>query len=170
MNKDLRVPGIVKILKSFEVVQECCHPDPGHTEGRFFSAVHWLATVIVRSSTNLRGTLSFLMTTGLLGKVDLEYLDSIEREDVEDVDFSKPLHPPVIEASLLPQIGFWLPQSSDKSVESRTCADALGRYNRIKTSFEQFFGEGSWWIDDLIQDSLMFMATSYYSREECGSK
>ena len=88
-------------------LQECCHPDPGRVEGRFDSPVHWamtpdwytlyresrskyregdpggpsLATVIVRSSTNLRRTLSFLMTTGLLGKVDLEYLDSIEREE-----------------------------------------------------------------------------------------
>ena len=100
------------------------------------------------------------MTTGLLGKVNLEYLDSIEREDVEDVDFSKPLHPPFTEASLLPQIGFWLPQSSDKSIESRTYGAVLGRYNRIKKSFEQLFGEGSWGIDDLIQNSLMFMATS----------
>ena len=114
--EDLRVPVIVNILKSFEIVQECCHPDPGHMEGRFFSAVYWLATLIVRSSTDLKGTMSFLMTTGLLGKVDKEYLDEIEREDV---DFSKPLHPPSMEASLLPQIGFWLPQGSDKSVESR---------------------------------------------------
>ncbi|KAK0511307.1 hypothetical protein JMJ35_005880 [Cladonia borealis] len=169
VKEDLRVPVIVKILESFEIVQECCHPDPGHMEGRFDSAVYWLATVIVRSSTNLRRTMSFLIMIGLLGKVDLEYLNSIELEEVEDVDFSEPLHPPIMEESLLPQTGFWLPQSSDKSVESRTWA-ALGRYNRIKTSFEQFFGEGSWGIDDLIQNSLMFLATSYYSREECGSK
>ena len=110
--------------------------------------------------------MSFLMTTGLLGKVNLEYLNSIEREDV---DISKPLHPPIMEASLLPQIGFWLPQSSDKSVESRTWA-TLERYNRIKTSFEQFFGEGSWGIDDLIQNSLTYIATSYHTREVCGTK
>ena len=51
VKEDLRVPVIKKILKSFEIVQECCHPDLGHMEGRFDSAVHWLATVIVRSST-----------------------------------------------------------------------------------------------------------------------
>ena len=152
LEENLRLPVIVNILKSFEIVQECCHPDPRHMEGRFSSAVYWLATLIVRSSTDLRGTMSFLMTTGLLGKVDREYLDEIEREDV---DFSRPLHRPMMEASLLPQIGFWLPQSTDKSVESRTRA-ALGRYNRVKTSFEQFFGEGAWGIDDLIQESLGF--------------
>ena len=156
VKEDLRVPVIVEMLKSFAIVQECCHPDPGHMEGRFFSAAYWLATVIVRSSTNLRRTMSFLITTGLLGKVDLEYLDSIEREDV---DFGKPLHPPMMEAPLLPQIGFWLPQSSDKSVESRTWA-TLGRYNRVKKCFEQFFGEGSWGFDDLIQNSLGFLARS----------
>ena len=106
VKEDLRVPVIVNILKSFEIVQECCHPDPGHMEGRFFSAVYWLATLIVRSSTDLRGTLSFLMTTGLLGKVNMEYLNSIEPEEVEDVDSGKPLHPPMMEAELLPQIGF----------------------------------------------------------------
>lgn len=54
-------------------------------------------------------------------------------------------------------------------MESRAWA-ALGRYNRIKTGFEQFFGEGEGGIDDLIENSLKFMAMSYYSREECGSK
>ena len=44
VTEDLKVPVIVKILEGFEIVQECCHPDPGHMEGRFFSAVHWLAT------------------------------------------------------------------------------------------------------------------------------
>ena len=53
-----------------------------------------MATVIVRSSTDLRGTLSFLMTSGLLGNVNMEYLNSIEPEEVEDVDFSEPLRPP----------------------------------------------------------------------------
>ncbi len=164
-NRDPRVSIIVKILKSFEKVRECCHPDPGYMEGRLDSAVYWLATVIVRTSTDLRRTLSFLMTTGLLGKVNLEWLKTIEREDI---DIGKPLHSPTMGESL-PQIGFWLPQSSDSSARDRTWA-ALGRYHRIKTSFEQFFGEGSWGIDDLIQDSLMFMATSYHIREVYGSK
>ena len=51
----------------------------------------------------------------------------------------------------VPQIGFWLPQSGDRSDRGR-------RYHRIKASFEQFFGKGSWGIDDLIQDSSMFIA------------
>ena len=143
---DPRVRVIVQVLQSFELVQKCCHPDPGEMEGRFGSAVYWLATVLVRSSTDLKQSLSFLMTTGLLGKVDLKYVDDIEREDVE---FSKSLHPSTVES--VPQIGFWLPQSGDRSVGAR-------RYQRVKTSFEQFFGNGSWGIDDLIQNSSMFKA------------
>ena len=149
---DPRVRVIVQVLNSFELVQTSCHPDPGEMEGRFNTPVYWLATVIVRSSTDLRRSLEFLMTTGLLGKVDLKYVDGIEREDV---DLTQPLHPSAVES--VPQLGFWLPQGGDRSVGGNNRA-AVVRYQRIKTIFEQFFGKGSWGIDDLIQDTSLFMA------------
>ena len=148
---DPRVRVIVEVLQSFELVQKSGHPDPGEMEGRFDSPIWWLATVLVRSSTDLKRSLSFLMTTGLLGKVDLKYVDGIEREDV---DITQPLHPSTVES--VPQIGFWLPQGGDRSAGGNNQA-ALVRYQRIKTIFEQFFGKGSWGIDDLIQDSSIFM-------------
>ena len=51
------------------------------------------------------------MTMGLLGKVDGEYVDGIERGDV---DFSKSLYSAIVES--VPQVGFWLPQSGDRAV------------------------------------------------------
>lgn len=143
---DPRVRVIAEVLESFELVKKSGHPDPGEMEGRLDSPVWWLATVLVRSSTDLKRSLSFLMTTGLLGKVDLKHIDGIEREDV---DLTQPLHPSNVEA--VPQIGFWLPQSGNRSV-------GVQRYHRVKASFEDFFGKGSWGIDDLIQESSMFIA------------
>lgn len=85
---------------------------------------------------------------GLVGKVSSKYVDDIEREDA---DLSKPLHPSTVES--VPQIGFWLPQSGDRLPVGR-------RYQKIKTSFEDFLGKGSWGIDDLIQDSSDVHSTS----------
>ena len=150
---DPRVRVIVEVLQSFELVKKSGHPDPGEMEGRLDSPIWWLAAVLVRSSTDLKRSLSFLMTTGLLGKVDLKYVDGIEREDV---DLTQPLHPSAVES--VPQLGFWLPQGGDRSVGGNNRA-AVVRYQRIKTIFEQFFGKGSWGIDDLIQDTSLFMAT-----------
>lgn len=156
---DSRVPIIVKLLKSLEVVHECCAPDPGDMLGRFDSVVYWLATIIVRSCSDLRRTMSYLMTTGLLGKVNIEYLKTIEHENIT---IGKPPQPPTTK-ELLPQIGFWLPQSSNMSVGGCTWG-GVGRYYRVKANFEQFFGQGSWGISDFIENSLMFTSTSYHYR------
>ena len=145
-----------QILGCFDLGEQCLTREPAgpgkYCPGSFDAPVEWLATLILRCCTNVELTFEMLMTMKLLGEVNMEELQEVDRAEITIQEDRPEIHP--IHYTLKPVYCFWLPISFGGQHDLDFAKTWLTRYMRVKDLYEKYFGVGNWGDCSLILECI----------------
>lgn len=102
--------------------------------------LRWLATIIIRSGTDIDNLLNHIMCTGYLGKVDLENIGEFYTH-CGYTQFERDPEAGSSEPGLPSGFGFWLPHgvSADPRDMVKNIRAGIKRFNHIEECFQMWF-------------------------------